>query len=282
MDAANIINIVCCPSCRRTLEGTNELVCCSCGQVYPTYDGILDMLTDDLLTRYADRIQEWRHKLALYERWWREDRNNPLKTNGMSKPWQPSPILIDNYLRLCKVNAGKERLLDVGCGEGHREGQFSDKTYLGVDPLVLKQSYSFPFFRGLAEFLPFVDESFDIVLSIEVFDHLLDPERALVEAVRVLAHGGALFIFVGSKDSRKKSPTTSACQGLYATGEDDVHLHHFSEHFFQNALAGQFKRVEVIHAGGYLAVWGWERDYGGGFAAPLRKKEVGAEVLRMP
>jgi SAM-dependent methyltransferase len=46
-----------------------------------------------------------------------------------------------------------------------------------------------------AEALPFVGESFDLVLSSWVLEHLFTPEQALAEMARVLVPGGS-FIFL--------------------------------------------------------------------------------------
>ena len=46
--------------------------------------------------------------------------------------------------------------------------------------------------RADATALPFVDDSFDIVLSVLMLHHVVDWERALAEAARVLRPGGVL------------------------------------------------------------------------------------------
>ncbi|HEX6349080.1 MAG TPA: class I SAM-dependent methyltransferase [Candidatus Dormibacteraeota bacterium] len=46
-----------------------------------------------------------------------------------------------------------------------------------------------------AEALPFADQSFDLVLSNEVVEHVADDRRAVAEMVRVLAPGGQAVVF---------------------------------------------------------------------------------------
>jgi ubiquinone/menaquinone biosynthesis C-methylase UbiE len=50
------------------------------------------------------------------------------------------------------------------------------------------------FHRGLAEELPFADDSFDYVTSFQTLEHVQDPERAVAEMVRVTRPGGAIHI----------------------------------------------------------------------------------------
>lgn len=50
--------------------------------------------------------------------------------------------------------------------------------------------------RGVAEELPFQDQSFDGVVSIAVLEHVRDPFRAAAEMIRVLKPGGDLLYCV--------------------------------------------------------------------------------------
>ena len=87
-----------------------------------------------------------------------------------------------------------ERILEIGVGEGEvmtrlRE-RFPDATIVGVDlpdPELAadwKQAGLSCLF-GDATTLPFPDETFDLVLAIEVLEHVPQPDRAMVELARV-------------------------------------------------------------------------------------------------
>ncbi|MFU8771207.1 MAG: methyltransferase domain-containing protein [Anaerolineales bacterium] len=50
-----------------------------------------------------------------------------------------------------------------------------------------------------SEFLPFQDETFDIILSHEVLEHVHDDRIAIKEMVRVASRGGRIIIFVPNR-----------------------------------------------------------------------------------
>ena len=97
------------------------------------------------------------------------------------------------------------RILDVGCGLGlyvRRFREFSDQVY-GVDvdvDKVQQASETLPGIQeGSAEDLPFDDESFDMVFSHEVLEHVTDDRAAVREAHRVLKVGGRHVVFVPNR-----------------------------------------------------------------------------------
>src|SRR3989339_122524 len=49
---------------------------------------------------------------------------------------------------------------------------------------------------GIAEDLPFENDSFDIVYSTNVFEHVNDPEKSFSEAIRVCKPGGLIQIVI--------------------------------------------------------------------------------------
>ncbi|HET6281533.1 MAG TPA: methyltransferase domain-containing protein [Polyangia bacterium] len=99
------------------------------------------------------------------------------------------------------------RVLDVGCGTGANgpvlaaDGRFA----VGIDasPIPLALTGSGGGERGHtararsdATLLPFGDQSFDLVVALDVLEHLADDVGAAREMHRVLRPGGALLVFV--------------------------------------------------------------------------------------
>src|SRR5213593_1878691 len=92
------------------------------------------------------------------------------------------------------------RVLDLGCGRGGVVELFwrDVKLAAGLDPdspsLTEHRAPGMPVIRGVGERLPFIDESFDLIVCLWVLEHLPDPAAMLREVHRTLRPGGH-FVF---------------------------------------------------------------------------------------
>lgn len=106
------------------------------------------------------------------------------------------------------------RVLDVGCGTGHRvmplAQHFRVREYVGLDhssasldvARTLARELDFPgvtLTEGDLFALPYPDASFDIVISQGVLHHTSDPRRGFRELVRVCKPGGFVAIYLYNK-----------------------------------------------------------------------------------
>jgi len=113
-------------------------------------------------------------------------------------------------------------ILDVGCGAGYflnlirnryKEAGY-EPTVVGIDISAHQVSYMAERMSregitrvvaatGNGEFLPFADESFDLVTCSEVIEHIRNPKRALEEMRRVLKPTGMLLLSTPSMSAQK-------------------------------------------------------------------------------
>ena len=104
------------------------------------------------------------------------------------------------------ARAGKRpRVLDLGCGDGRISGLLADAggEVTGVDPseVSLERARRFrPDLRFLRPGddggLPLGDASFDVVVAVNVLEHVADTQRLMSETRRVLAPRGRLAVAV--------------------------------------------------------------------------------------
>jgi len=130
---------------------------------------------------------------SYYEKYW--------SSEGFSPFGSMYPELERLLLRHVRPGAA---CLDVGCGDGRTAGLWLQNhgcDYLGVD--VSTAAVEMARSIGLkaqaieaATSLPFADEAFDMVLCLEVFEHLFEPHVAAAELLRVLRPGGVLVASV--------------------------------------------------------------------------------------
>jgi len=105
------------------------------------------------------------------------------------------------FLRL-KENSKNLKILDAGCGYGHLTGFLKPwgQVYMvdadagAVDFCCRNQSRLVQ--QALANKLPFKDNTFDFIFSLDLIEHTRDDLSVMRELYRVLRPGGILFITV--------------------------------------------------------------------------------------
>lgn len=104
---------------------------------------------------------------------------------------------IDHILRCLKKS---DKILDVGCARGYLSNLFQKSGFNVIALDFSRSNVNFCHKSGLvtlcadAESLPFSDESFDLVYSNELIEHLFYPDTHFQEVFRILNNGGHYII----------------------------------------------------------------------------------------
>jgi SAM-dependent methyltransferase len=101
------------------------------------------------------------------------------------------------------IPADGTRILDVGCGTGRKSRHLVEcgATVVGCDISepgigVARTRLHEAVVCDLTQGLPFADESFDVVFSSAVLEHIYPVQRVLAEMYRVLRPGGRVVVEV--------------------------------------------------------------------------------------
>jgi ubiquinone/menaquinone biosynthesis C-methylase UbiE len=105
------------------------------------------------------------------------------------------------------THPGPRHALDVGCGTGYLLRSLAKRCpdadqLCGIDPALSMidvatasaHDQRLSFSVGVAEQLPYPDDTFDLVVSSTSFDHWSDQQAGLRECARVLQPGGRLVL----------------------------------------------------------------------------------------
>lgn len=125
--------------------------------------------------------------------------------------------VLEQYL---PANSAKLRVLDVGCGTGLMLGKL--KT-MGLEPVgadlhtlsmqYCRQRAAKKLVRADVMHLPFADDSFDVILALDLIEHVEDDDGLLDEFRRIAAPGAKVLITVPAHP--------------YLWSEHDDALHHY-------------------------------------------------------
>lgn len=143
------------------------------------------------------------------------------------------------------------RVLEVGCGEGGQLRKVADQAPLASlygfdlpsDDLAARwEGLDAAMVCGSAEALPFPDDSFDLVLALEVLEHVPDPSAVVREIARVAT--GAVVLSVPWEPVWRMG---NLVRGRYLRdlGNTPGHLQHFGRRSFRR-LVGEHLVVRQL------------------------------------
>jgi len=167
--------------------------------------------------------------------------SNYLKVSYKNKPYTTYPKQLAMYLYDNFDMNEKDHMLEIGCGRGEMLKNFKD---LGLDVKGVDLSPEAPDYNKDIEIkvcnvedemLPYEDNSFDIIYSKSVLEHLFYPETYMKEAYRVLKPNGIILTLTPDWESTYKT--------FY---DDPTHRTPFTVVSLSNILKmNNFKNVDV-------------------------------------
>lgn len=185
-----------CATCRSsglsrldTTDGT-KLACEECGALFAINHGCPHMVDVRMLLAADAKIIGGWHV-------------SQLNADGEYESLDKASLALGDRADVRQVMAALEvtgkDVLDVGSGSYIEPEYFSGlgvRSLTGLDPLPPKGEPPFRLVGGLSEYLPFADNSFDVVTFITSLDHVIDVSKTLRECRRVLRPNGTVQVWV--------------------------------------------------------------------------------------
>src|SRR3989344_2450713 len=111
------------------------------------------------------------------------------------------------FLRKINILDKKYKILEIGCGAGSMTSYLTSLGYnvIGIDmsndllDYAKKNHKTCNFMKMSGDKLKFKDNSFDVVLSFDVLEHILNLEKHVKEVKRVLKEGGYYLLQTPNK-----------------------------------------------------------------------------------
>lgn len=150
------------------------------------------------------------------------------------------------YDQIIDSLGGQDKIIEVGFGEGYGTNMLKPKCEeiiaVDVEQKVVDYARSryggenctFQLYDGSK--LPFPDDSFNVAVSCQVIEHVVDDENYVSEIRRVLRPGGQLFMTTPNRTSRIKPG-----QGLF----NRFHIREYTADQLTDVLGRYFSEVDM-------------------------------------
>lgn len=151
-----------------------------------------------------------------------------------------------DWVLMAKYIKGEMRVLDVGCSSGVSAKHYQDFTtgkITGIDAspqAIARAQQDNPagnFLVGDATQLSFPNASFEVVVSVELVEHLSNPQDYFLEAARVCVPGGLLITQTPNYPIKRLYDFLGWMRGKRSLTDDPTHVSFFNCRKLQVALS---------------------------------------------
>lgn len=178
---------------------------------------------------------------------------NPLKRIMIERLNKKVVYIIGKMLRDIPRQDVKVKLLDAGCGEGFISNllynQFDNIEITGLEYNAEAVEYAasknpdIHFVKGDIYKMPFETASFDIVLCMEVLEHLEKPEQAVKELRRV---GNSAMLLTVPHEPWFCLGNLTALKNIRRLGNPPDHINHWTLNGFRKFVNSILGGVRVL------------------------------------
>ncbi|MEE2821795.1 MAG: class I SAM-dependent methyltransferase [Acidobacteriota bacterium] len=161
----------------------------------------------------------------------------------------PLEYAIEAFVESAVSAADGPVVLDAGAGEVRFQEFFANKLYLALDSRVGDPEWDYSKIHVCAdlEAIPLPNQSVDLVLNIQVLEHVRNPQSVLRELCRVLKPGGCLYLTVPQGWPEHQQP----CD-----------YYRFTQYSLEMLLESVgFERITIEPLGGYFHYLGHRLTY---------------------
>lgn len=153
--------------------------------------------------------------------------------------------------------------IDLGCGPEMRylsemiKKKVDVGRYVGIDPLLsidrLKEKASLdgvilePIAKPVEYITTLPSESADLIVGFAFLEHIDDPQKTLLETVRVLKKGGKAIFTTPTKAAKPVLEFLSYRLGLVSRREIEEHKQYFQKEDLLNLLDENKQQVNIKH-----------------------------------
>ena len=243
-----LLTLARCPDCGGALvrQGT-AIACTTCGRQFSASHGYLDLRPREQFAEQTKYLDEALHADARHA--------------SVSPPLLGSKVRNDTLRQFLKLDRS-DRVLDLGCGSGRtlvwNAGAAQTMAGLDISPFFAREALDrVDLLLGDLRRLPFADGTFTKAWSLDVLEHL-SPESLrdmLREANRVLAPGGALFIYTHVRKNGRLAGGTRAvnkfARALERRGWLDLTQERLRKSDHINPLADHDDLARVVAGAGF-------------------------------